>query len=511
MHFLVTASLKLATTPPVCPVLHKAVGTSIFGAIARPIAAVLAGVYSVVPNYAVAILALSALWMIIIAPLTLKSTRSMLAMQKLQPELKKLQAEHKNDRQAFAQAQMDLFKQHNVSPFGSCLPMLLPLPVFFALFRVIDGLSHVKTIHGVVCPQPDYLSPHTAMYKAIVASGGKLDAFGFNLAKNALSSHSSFLDALPYFILLLVMIGTSYVQTARMMSRNPANANNPQTKFMKYVPILFGVIFIRFPAGVILYYAMSNVCRIIQQEAMYLFDPKVKALATQEAREVRTEINEIERERGRPGGRAARSQPAEPTPAPRSRFRDLLTNAMEQQQRNSARPGASEAGRRPVSSGGRPGQKGGPGGKGGAAAKGGAGAKGGAPAKAGTSAKAGPPAKGGARPGKGAPAKSGASVPARGAAGPPSTGGAAAPVPGQRPSRAPRPSGGGTPAAASPRADGVGNGAATSPPSGTPPTPSDGNGNGAAPPVGSRGATGGRTGATRPNRPASQNRKRRSR
>ena len=76
--------------------------------------------------------------MIIIAPLTLKSTRSMLAMQKLQPQLKKLQEQHKDDKQAFAQAQMELFREHNVSPFGSCLPMLLPLPVFFALFRVIQ-------------------------------------------------------------------------------------------------------------------------------------------------------------------------------------------------------------------------------------------------------------------------------------------------------------------------------------------------------------------------------------
>jgi YidC/Oxa1 family membrane protein insertase len=327
----------LANPPLGCPLPTKAIGSSIVASIARPIAEVLAGVYSVVPNFAVAILVLSLLWMLIISPLTLKSTRSMLAMQRLQPQLKKLQAEHKNDRQAFAQAQMDLFKEHNVSPLGGCLPMLLPLPVFFALFRVIDGLSARTTyhLHGVAvsCPTPNYLSPSTAMFKAIVGANGKIDSFGLNLANNALSPHGSFAAALPYFVLLLVMIGTQYLQTSRMMSRNPAAANNPQSQIMKYLPIIFGVIFIKFPAGVILYYAMSNVCRVAQQELMYLFDPKVKVLANRELAEVTSEIDQIERgtrKRARtPGGDAS------PT---RNRFRDLLADVREQAQ--SSRPPA---------------------------------------------------------------------------------------------------------------------------------------------------------------------------
>src|ERR1700722_6113783 len=118
----------------------------------------------------------SMLWMIIISPMNLKSTRSMLAMQKLQTKLKRLQEKHKNDKQAFAQAQMDLFREHGTSPFGSCLPMLLPLPVFFALFRVIQGLSH--TVDGVASPK--YLSHSTRMYQDIVAANGHLNAFGMD-------------------------------------------------------------------------------------------------------------------------------------------------------------------------------------------------------------------------------------------------------------------------------------------------------------------------------------------
>ena len=89
----------------------KKPGGSILDPIAKPLASILAAIYSVIPNYGVAIIGLSILWMLIIAPLTLKSTRSMLAMQKLQPELKKLQEKHRDDRQAFAQAQMDLAAQ----------------------------------------------------------------------------------------------------------------------------------------------------------------------------------------------------------------------------------------------------------------------------------------------------------------------------------------------------------------------------------------------------------------
>ena len=272
---------------------------SILDPIAKPIAWLLAEIYAVIPNYGVAIIILSIIWMLLISPLTLKSTRSMLAMQKIQPELKKLQEKHKNDRQAFAQAQMELFREHGVSPFGACLPMLLPLPIFFALFRVIDGLSH--TTNGV--PTPKYIPSSTKMYQNIVAAHGQIKAFGMNLNQTALSHHSSFAAALPYWILLVLMGLTSYFQSAMMMSRNQANYQaNPQMatqmRMMKFLPLVFVVFCIRFPAGVILYYTMSNVCRIVQQDAMYRFDPKVKALAVKEVQEVEDLTDEIDEEGG---------------------------------------------------------------------------------------------------------------------------------------------------------------------------------------------------------------------
>jgi len=341
------------TTSTTVAAAHKA-GTSLLDPIAKPIAWVLAHIYAVVPNYGVAIMVLSVIWMVIISPLTLKSTRSMLAMQQLQPQLKKLQEQHKNDKQAFAQAQMDLFREHQVSPFGSCLPMLLPMPVFFALFRVIQGLGRVK---------PKYLSSSTRMYKDIVAAHGNLNAFGMNLSQNAFSHHSSVLAALPFWILVLIMAGTGYLQSSQMMSRNPNAAQNPQMRMMKYLPLLFTIFFIRFPAGVLLYYAMSNVCRVIQQDAMYRFDPKVKALVVREIQEVEELTHEIDEREGnapppvrRPppaskgggvskgsgGGGTGGTAKGNQVPSGRSRFGDILAAAAERQQQKGQPKAAPE-------------------------------------------------------------------------------------------------------------------------------------------------------------------------
>jgi YidC/Oxa1 family membrane protein insertase len=336
--FAASGSTSTTLGPTATTVAHKSSGLSL-DPIAKPIAEVLAGIYSVVPNYGVAIIVLSVIWMVIISPLTLKSTRSMLAMQKLQPQLKKLQEKHKDDKQAFVQAQMDLFREHNVSPFGSCWPLILPMPVYFALFRVIDGLSH--TVHGVASPR--YLSPHTEMYKAIRAAHGHLNAFGMNLANNAFSHHSSFAAALPFFVVLLVQAATSYFMQVQVMSRNKAAyQQNPQmaaqARMMKFIPLVFVLVSLRFPAGVVVYYTMSNICRIVQQDLMYRFDPKVKALVAKEVIEVEA-FAEVE-SRGVQlatasngadgGGMLGGASPG------RSRFRDLLARAAEQQRTRAA-------------------------------------------------------------------------------------------------------------------------------------------------------------------------------
>src|ERR1043166_8421929 len=129
-----------------------------FHAIAKPMASLLAFFYQLIPNYGVAIVLLTVVVMIVLTPFTVKSTRSMLAMQRLQPEMKRLQQQHKNDRQALNEAMMAFYKEHNVNPLSGCLPLLLQMPVFFGLYEAIRGLTHNP---------PRDLSHSTTLFKAL--------------------------------------------------------------------------------------------------------------------------------------------------------------------------------------------------------------------------------------------------------------------------------------------------------------------------------------------------------
>ena len=89
--------------------------------------------------------------MILLTPLTLKGTRSMIAMQRLQPEMKKLQAKYKDDRQKLNEEMLKFYKEHNINPVGGCLPLLLQTPVFIVLYRVLHGLTNPHALrpgHG---------------------------------------------------------------------------------------------------------------------------------------------------------------------------------------------------------------------------------------------------------------------------------------------------------------------------------------------------------------------------
>ena len=94
-------------------------------------------------NYAIAIAMITVVVMAILTPLTLKSTKGMLEMQRLQPEMKRLQQQHNGDRQKLNEEMMKLYQEHKVNPLASCLPLLAQMPVFFIMFRVTPGPDHV--------------------------------------------------------------------------------------------------------------------------------------------------------------------------------------------------------------------------------------------------------------------------------------------------------------------------------------------------------------------------------
>jgi YidC/Oxa1 family membrane protein insertase len=223
--------------------------------------------------------------MILTAPLTVKSTKSMVAMQRVSPELKKIQQKYKGDRQTLNEEMMKLYKEHGVNPAGGCLPMVAQFPVFIILYGVIKGLANTikrgtnglpptladpKGIcHKAICALPRYIGTNTKLYQNLIHSPGNIPSFGINLADKVL--HHSALGTIPYALLILIAIGLQYFQMRQLNNRNPQFAqSNPQAQMMqRYMPLIFAVIYINIAAGVNIYFIISSLCRIGIQEAIF--------------------------------------------------------------------------------------------------------------------------------------------------------------------------------------------------------------------------------------------------
>jgi len=248
---------------------------STVGQIFKPLYELLAGIiaffYSIIPNFAIAIALLTVVVMIVTAPLTVKSTRSTIKMQRVAPELKKIQAKYKGDRVTLNEEMMKLYKEHGINPAGGCLPMLIQLPVFVVLYGVIRGLTSTVKEHGILVARPDYISHGTRLYRDLVTAKGHMKAFGLDLGNNLFSHHSSWLGAIPYGAIVAVAIGLQYLQMRQLNSRNPGAAQaNPQMQMMqRYMPLIFAVIYIRISAGVNIYFVVSSLCRIGIQEGIF--------------------------------------------------------------------------------------------------------------------------------------------------------------------------------------------------------------------------------------------------
>jgi YidC/Oxa1 family membrane protein insertase len=265
----------------VIPLLASTLG-QIFQPLFEAMAWLLAFFYALVPNYAVAIALLTIVVMAVTAPLTVKSTRSMLEMQRIYPEVKKLQQRYKGDRQQLNEELMKLYREHGINPAGGCLPTLIQFPIFIILYDLIRGLTNVRHVHHLVVPAPRYIDHHTRLYHDLVHASGRMVAFGVDLAKRALDHHASAAAAIPYWVLIALAIVLQYVQIRQLNTRNPQAAQaNPQVQQMqKILPIVFAVIYLNISAGVNVYFVVSSVCRIGIQEAIFrtgLARPRVGA------------------------------------------------------------------------------------------------------------------------------------------------------------------------------------------------------------------------------------------
>ena len=244
------------------------------------IARVLAWFYDFSGSYAISIVLLTFLIMLILTPLTLKGTRSMMRIQQLQPELKRIQAEHKGDRQKVNEATMALYQQHGANPLAGCLPTLVQLPVFIVLYRVINGMTKMG---GDGVPNPSYLKKDSVLYQDLVADNGEMVSFGIDLSEAAKDViQANFVDGLPYLALVAITFVLSFLQQAQMKAhRGDAAAQNPQMEMlMKIMPYMLPVFAFLVQAALGVYFIASSLYRIAQQAFIHKTMKPVTTAAT---------------------------------------------------------------------------------------------------------------------------------------------------------------------------------------------------------------------------------------
>lgn len=284
-------------------------------------ARVLSFLYDVWPSYAGSIILLTVCVMTVLTPVTIRSTKSMLAMRRLAPQTKALQAQHRHDRQKMNEEVMALYRANKVNPLGGCLPLLMQSPVFIALFQLLRGLTRrtsqlgwssgqaaatcAATPGGQCDPQlvsapkqtfnPDYLSPDSQLYQDLVVST-EMRAWGFDLAESASSAlGSSFVSGLPYLGMIVLVAGLGYYQQRQISGRMSAEEQTPQTRMMmRVIPVILPIISFSLSAGLVLYYNAQSVIRIGQQAVITrkLYRPFAEEQAAQKALEEAIEAGE---------------------------------------------------------------------------------------------------------------------------------------------------------------------------------------------------------------------------
>ena len=192
--------------------------------IASPLFKVLSYIHNWVGNWGIAIILLTILIKLLFFPLSAASYKSMAKMKVLGPKLQKLKEQHGDDKQKMNQAMMELYKTEKVNPLGGCLPIVIQIPVFISLYWVL--LAAVELRHA----------PFFGWIQDLAAAD-------------------------PFYILPVLMGATMFLQT----KLNPTPPDPVQAKIMLYMPLVFSVMFLWFPAGLVLYWTVNNLLSIGQQ------------------------------------------------------------------------------------------------------------------------------------------------------------------------------------------------------------------------------------------------------
>ncbi len=220
--------------------LNRALDFGMFDFIAKPLLWFMNFIYSLIPNYGIAIIMLTILTKIVLWPLGSKSYKSMSEMKRLQPLMGEIREKYKNDKKQMNQEIMSLYRTYKINPMGGCLPMVMQIPVFFALYRMLYQAIELR---------------HAPFFLWIndLSAPDRLFNFGFSIP---------FMQP-PYgFPVLTVIMGATMLLQQKM---SPPPGDPTQAKMMMLMPIVFTFIFINFSSGLVLYWLINNVLSIGQQ------------------------------------------------------------------------------------------------------------------------------------------------------------------------------------------------------------------------------------------------------
>jgi YidC/Oxa1 family membrane protein insertase len=240
--------------------------------------------YSITHNYIASIALIAVVVMTIITPLTLKSTKGMLEMQRLAPEMRRLQNQYRGDRQKLNEEMMKLYQEHKVNPMASCLPLLAQMPVFIIMFRILHGLTYepigaaAPITQGVLAATtgqtsadlgfvPRYISHDSELYQSLFGQT-KMMSFGLDLAKSPIQALADgFGQGLVYALLVVALAGLYFLQQRMVAARAAVSPtmSPTQQKIMQYLPVAFAFFQVFFLAGLIIYYMSQAILRIGQQ------------------------------------------------------------------------------------------------------------------------------------------------------------------------------------------------------------------------------------------------------
>jgi YidC/Oxa1 family membrane protein insertase len=227
-------------------------------------------------SFGLAIIMLTIAINIVLFPLTLRQTRATRAFQEIQPEIKRIQKELKEDSQKMQQELMRVQREAGATPGGCIVPLLVQAPIWFALFRVLQAISQFANGEDVVPPLPE----SSLLYEAVRVHD--ISFLGMDLGSNMSAGILAGLPgALPYVFMLVLMVASQYFQQWHAQRGNTPRADmtaqqrqqqQTQQVITRVMPLFIGFISWNFPAGLVVYWTTSNVFRLGQQFAIFAID-----------------------------------------------------------------------------------------------------------------------------------------------------------------------------------------------------------------------------------------------